>query len=877
MRGQMLRGWVVGILAALALCWAAAPAGAHAELESSDPRDGATLASAPAVITFVFGEEILAEGNAVTLTDVGADSRLQVGPVEVAGDTVSVTWPESSPAGEFRAAYRVVSADGHPINGTITFTVEAAVVPVGATAGASTTPGASASASAGPSDSGDPVASASASPAPVPVEDEADARAAGLGAGDRPGRPGRGGCRCLGDATDAMTTTAAPDAPDETRSAALGWSGRLPRVLWVVAALAALTLAAVVAGVRWEPVSDGLPDAGRVVVDGLPLLRLVSLLAGGAMVGFGLSAVALDPGARTSLTRSGRVDLAVAAASAFLLAGASVLFAVFTLADVLGIGLADLTAPGLVATYLWDVEVSRAFLITAALTLAVGAGFALVRSLGGAAGWLAVALVAVGIPSLTGHAAGLGGHSLALISGFLHTIAAAAWGGGVVALATHAVRRSPQMGERVRRFGVVAIASVATLAITGFASAATRMDSFSQLVTTPYGRTVLAKIIALAVAVLFGALVRRGWQHSAKGVGPGRMLAEVVALGSALGLAVVLARSAFPRQPVNLPSLGEDLIGYPYPPAPTFRGVALGWHPDWVWLTAALLAIAVYAAGYLLLRRRGDSWPAGRLVAWVLGWGVVIWATCAGVAWYAPVSFTLHMISHMALAMLAPVLLVLGAPITLALRVIPAATGGDRGPREWITWGLHSPVTRFVTHPAYVLFIYTVGLYGLYYTSLYSTLMSSHLGHFVMQVHFLAAGYLFYWVVIGVDAGPRRLGYPARLILLMASLVIHSFFAVPMMMTEVPMVADWYAVVMPPWLTDTLADTRNAGAIAWGFGEIPTLVVAIVLGFQWARSDEREARRLDRRAELDGDAELSAYNARLARMNAADVAEDQDR
>jgi cytochrome c oxidase assembly factor CtaG len=146
-----------------------------------------------------------------------------------------------------------------------------------------------------------------------------------------------------------------------------------------------------------------------------------------------------------------------------------------------------------------------------------------------------------------------------------------------------------------------------------------------------------------------------------------------------------------------------------------------------------------------------------------------------------------------------------------------------------------------------------------------------------MQVHFLAAGYLFYWVVIGVDAGPRRLGYPARLILLMASLVIHSFFAVPMMMTEVPMVPDWYAVVMPPWLTDTLQDTRNAGAIAWGFGELPTLVVAVVLGFQWARSDEREARRMDRRADLDGDAELSAYNARLARMNGADSSGNENR
>jgi putative copper resistance protein D len=425
------------------------------------------------------------------------------------------------------------------------------------------------------------------------------------------------------------------------------------------------------------------------------------------------------------------------------------------------------------------------------------------------------------------------------------------------------------MRERVRRFGVIAIVSVATLALTGFASAATRMDSVSQLVSTEYGRIVLAKIVALVAAGLLGWAARRS---SRAGHGRSRMMAELVPLGAALGLAVVLARSAFPRSEVQLPSLGEDLIGYLYPPAPTFTSVALGWHPDWVWLTAALLAIGVYLAGFLLLLRRGDAWPVGRLVGWVLGWLVVIWATSGGVAWYAPVSFTLHMVSHMVLAMLAPVLLVLGGPITLALRVIPPATGGQRGPREWITWALHSPVTRFVTHPLYVLFIYTVGLYGLYYTSLYASLMSSHLGHFAMQVHFLAAGYLFYWVVIGVDAGPRRLDYPAKLILLMASLVIHSFFAVPMMMTETPMVPDWYALVTPPWLTDAVADTNNAGAIAWGFGEIPTLVVAVVLGVQWARSDDREARRADRRADLDGDSQLRAYNERLARLSAADSA-----
>jgi methionine-rich copper-binding protein CopC len=171
MHTQVIRGWIVGALAVLALLMGASPAGAHAELESSDPKDGATLASAPGAITFVFGEEILPQGNAVTLTDVAADARLEVGPVEVDGDTVSVTWPESSPAGQYRAAYRVVSADGHPIDGTITFTVEQAVGAVDASPAA-----VSASPSAVPA-SPDPVSATPSAVAasPAPAGDEADA------------------------------------------------------------------------------------------------------------------------------------------------------------------------------------------------------------------------------------------------------------------------------------------------------------------------------------------------------------------------------------------------------------------------------------------------------------------------------------------------------------------------------------------------------------------------------------------------------------------------------------------------------------------------------------------------------------------------------
>lgn len=171
---HMVRGWIVGILAALWLLVLVSPAQAHAELESSDPADGATLASAPATITFTFGEEILPEGNAVTLTDVAAASRLEVGPVEVDGDTVTVAWPTSSPAGQFRAAYRVVSADGHPIDGTITFVVQEAVGAGGAASpAASADPEASASASvASPGATSEPLG---VSATPVPGEDDADA------------------------------------------------------------------------------------------------------------------------------------------------------------------------------------------------------------------------------------------------------------------------------------------------------------------------------------------------------------------------------------------------------------------------------------------------------------------------------------------------------------------------------------------------------------------------------------------------------------------------------------------------------------------------------------------------------------------------------
>ena len=245
---------------------------------------------------------------------------------------------------------------------------------------------------------------------------------------------------------------------------------------------------------------------------------------------------------------------------------------------------------------------------------------------------------------------------------------------------------------------------------------------------------------------------------------------------------------------------------------------------------------------------------------------MLAWATNGQLAAYSIVSVSLHMLQHMVLAMLVPVLLVLGAPITLALRALPPSRSGDRGPREWLVWGLHSPVSRVITNPYFILALTVLSLYGLYFTGLFPALMSNHLGHVAMQVHFVLSGYLFYWVIIGVDPTARPTPYWLKMIILLVSLALHGFFGITLMMMADPIAVEWFGSVAPPWLTDAAADTYTAGGIAWALGEIPTLIVMVALSVQWARSDERTARRIDRAADRDGDAELRAYNERLRRL-----------
>lgn len=646
----------------------------------------------------------------------------------------------------------------------------------------------------------------------------------------------------------------------------------LVSVTLVVAFVSVLAVALVVAGGSYQAPAPGLPDPGPVVVWGTPVLRLLTDLAALATIGWLLAAGVLDPAGRKGVVSpAGRVDLVRAGIAACVWAVLALVQMVFTLADILGLSLAQALDPQVIATYANEVPATRALLAVTVLAVFIAGGCFVSSTTGASMGWLVVALVAAALPSLGGHGAGLGDHALALTAGVAHVLGAFLWIGGLVALAVHAVRRDIPMQRSVERFSRIALVAFVLVAASGLANAYTRLDSASQLITTGYGQVTLVKVLVLvALGVIAWQMRTRVVQSLTRSRGQVfvRVAAlELLTMGVALALGVALASTAPPRIETQFTSLGESLLGFAYPPPPTVSSVMLGFHLDPLFLTGSLIAASLYCWGVARLRARGDAWPWGRTISWLLGLGVVIWCTNAGIASYAQVSVSLHMTEHMTMAMLAPILLVLGAPATLALRAIRPSHGNERGPREWIVWFLHSWITRLLTNPFYVFFVYVIGLYGLYMTPAFGWLMGSHIGHIAMQLHFLLAGYLFYWVIMGIDPRPKPLPYWGRFMLLLLAISVHGFFAVILMMSsDLSLAADWYSVVQPPWVTSLVEDSMTGGQIAWALAEIPSVIVMIVIAVQWARSDDRENERADRQADRDGNAELIAYNERLARM-----------
>ncbi|KQX57376.1 MULTISPECIES: cytochrome c oxidase assembly protein [unclassified Streptomyces] len=300
---------------------------------------------------------------------------------------------------------------------------------------------------------------------------------------------------------------------------------------------------------------------------------------------------------------------------------------------------------------------------------------------------------------------------------------------------------------------------------------------------------------------------------------------------------------------------------------PFTLGRGLEFSPDLFFLIGCLAGLGLYGWGVARLRRRGDAWPVSRTVFFTVGVLTIALVMCTKLNDYGMVMFSVHMVQHMVISMLSPILLLLGAPITLALRALPVAGRGSTGPRELLLKLLHSRYMKVITHPGFTIPMFIASLYALYFTPLFDFLMGSKAGHIGMMVHFLMVGVVFFWPIMGVDPGPHRPGYVMRMLELFAGMPFHAFFGIALMMATEPMVK---AYENPPASLgiDVLTDQNAAGGIAWAFSEIPSVLVLIALVYQWYHSEQRQAVRMDRAADRNGDKELEAYNAYLASLQA---------
>ncbi|PQP41024.1 cytochrome c oxidase assembly protein [Mycolicibacterium austroafricanum] len=466
-----------------------------------------------------------------------------------------------------------------------------------------------------------------------------------------------------------------------------------------------------------------------------------------------------------------------------------------------------------------------------------------------------IALLAVPV---TGNAGEGPDHDVATGAVMVFAVAIAVLLGVKVAAAVN-----PALPARLhRRVQILCVAAGAAAMLYG-ATLAGVMARGTSVWATDYGRIALTAGAVLGILWLADSVLLATNRRTRPWVMAVGALAMVGIVG---GLSVMAVQPA-PRVLVETVTVWDVFLGYELPGPPTVLNFVTYWRFDPLFGVAAGGLLLAYVIGVIRLRRRGDSWPVGRTVAWAVGTLALLIATSSGVRAYGSAMFSVHMGEHMALNMFIPVLLVLGAPVTLALRVFPAASAGEPpGPREWILWLVHSPATKFLAHPVVAFVLFVGSLYLVYFTPLFDTLVRYHWGHELMTLHFLLVGYLYYWGIVGVDPGPKRLPFLGRLGLLFAVMPFHAFFGIATMTMTTALGSTFYGHLTLPWVADLSDDQYIGGAIAWGASELPVIIVVVALVTQWARQDRRAGARHDRHADSGYDDDLDSYNAMLREL-----------
>jgi len=557
----------------------------------------------------------------------------------------------------------------------------------------------------------------------------------------------------------------------------------------------------------------------------------------------------------------------------------SALQILLTLANILGTSLPEAIEATSLHSFLTQVDLGKYLALQLALIALITIAINFIGKVLPSAILLGVSVIALVVPIFQSHAAASGSHSLAIGSLVIHVVALSLWVGGILALI---LISSEDRSFALPRFSQLALWAAIAVVISGIANAWTRLN-FESAWSTAYARVVILKALFTVVLVFLGYRNRKVLQQSDKT--GWNLLGRVISFEALImGVTVVLGSWLSTSQP---PLSGEvkyspalSIVGMNTPEAPNITRLLTLYNPDALIIGILITLVALYIKGVVILARRGDKWPVGRTISFACGIALLDFATSGGLGVYALFSFEYHMIAHMVIGMLAPIAIVLGAPITLALRSLPLGrTPEERGVRGALISFLHTRYSVILTNPLTALALFDGSLFVLYFTNLFGDFMQSHAGHLVMNIHFFLAGFLFFHVIIGIDPNPRKIPHIVRIVMLFAAMSIHAFFAISLLATTTLIDQGYYGSLQTPWLGDLLADQHAAGSIAWAMGEIPIIFALVATFIQWMRDDSREAKRIDRNearlAAMGEPDELAQYNNYLSQLQRRNEREGQ--
>jgi putative membrane protein len=283
---------------------------------------------------------------------------------------------------------------------------------------------------------------------------------------------------------------------------------------------------------------------------------------------------------------------------------------------------------------------------------------------------------------------------------------------------------------------------------------------------------------------------------------------------------------------------------YPALP-PTVGRLLLDWHLDP--LVGGGLAVAAIA--WLLIVRRvealhpGNGVPVARSVAFFGGLGAIALALLSGIEAYDTTLFSIHMVQHLLLMLVAAPLLVLAAPVTQLLR---ASSAGVRQRR--LVPVLHSSVVGAIGHPVVTWLLFTLVLWLTHFSPIFDLALEDKGIHELEHGAYLIAGVLFWWPAIAADPARRRLPYPVRVLYVLLQLPVNSFLGMAILFAETPLYSH-YATLHSPYGIAPLVDQQLAGGIMWLAGDIVFIGAVLLIVATWMRHEDQDAPAAERRVE----------------------------